>query len=189
MSEPLAFVNGQCVPQADAHLPLHDAGFVFGATVTDLCRTVRHQLYRWPDHLARFRAGCRATHIFPPLDEQTLSEKAQELVRRNAALLSPRQDLALVLLATPGPVRHYLGQDGGAGDAEPTFLMHTFPLPFARYRRLFQEGAHLVTPPTRHVPVACIDPRIKQRSRLHWWLADREAQRIEPGAAALLLDA
>src|SRR5262249_28372922 len=28
----------------------------------------------------------------------------------------------------------------------------------------------------------------KQRSRLHWWLADREARDIAPGAWALLLD-
>ena len=47
------------------------------------------------------------------------------------------------------------------------------PLPFARYRRFFEEGARLVIPSTRHVPAVCVDPRIKQRSRLHWWRADR----------------
>lgn len=188
MTEPLAYWQGTLVPQSQARLPLNDAGFVLGATVTDLCRTVRHQLYRWPDHLARFRASCRAAHIFPPLDEQTLSEQAQALVSRNATLLKPHEDLALVLLATPGPINYYLGHDGGAGEAEPTFLMHTFPLPFARYRHFFQVGAHLVIPATRHIPAVCIDPRIKQRSRLHWWLADREAKQLDPGAVALLLD-
>ena len=43
-------------------------------------------------------------------------------------------------------------------------------------------------PQTRHVPAACIDPRIKQRSRLHWWLAEREARRADPVASALVLD-
>ncbi len=189
MTEPLAFWQGAFVPQSQARLPLHDAGFVLGATVTDLCRTVRQQLYRWTDHLARFRASCRATRITPPLDDQALSDAAHELVRRNAALWTPQQELALVLLATPGPIGYYLGDPGGPGDAEPTFLMHTFPLPFARYRRLFQEGARLVLPATRQVPGACIDPRIKQRSRLHWWLAEQEARQADPGAAALLLDA
>jgi len=66
--------------------------------------------------------------------------------------------------------------------------MHTFALPFARYRRLFEQGAHLVIPSTRHVPAACVDPRVKQRSRLHWWLAEQEAHLIDPGAMALLLD-
>jgi branched-subunit amino acid aminotransferase/4-amino-4-deoxychorismate lyase len=57
----------------------------------------------------------------------------------------------------------------------------------ARYRSLFERGAALVVPATRQVPASSVDPRIKQRSRLHWWLADRQA-RQHPGASALLLD-
>jgi branched-chain amino acid aminotransferase len=188
MPEPLAYLHKRLLPQSQAALPLHDAGFVLGATVTDLCRTVRHCLYRWDDHFARFRHSCRAARIYPPLSENDITRAAHDLVAHNAALLQPHEDLALVVFATPGPVGYYGGTDTGAGDAEPTFGMHTFPLPFRRYRRLFQEGAHLVTPSTRHVPAVCIDPRIKQRSRLHWWLADREVHAHHPGAMAVLLD-
>jgi branched-chain amino acid aminotransferase len=171
-----------------ALLPLHDAGFVFGATVTDLCRTFHHQLFRWPDHLARFQRSCRAIHVDLSVSDGELTRLATKLVANNAALLSKQQDLALVLFATPGPVGYYAGLEGGVGDAPPTLGMHTFPLPFARYLRLFREGAHLVIPETPHVPSACVDRRIKQRSRLHWWLADREAAAVESGAIALLLD-
>lgn len=188
MSERLAYLNGQLLPQSAARLPLHDAGFVFGATVTDLCRTFRRQLYRWPDHLARFRRSCQAVQIDVSLTDEELTGLAHRLVNHNAVVLSPEQDLALVLFATPGPVGYYAGSEGGVGDARPTFGMHTFPLPFARYRRLFQEGAHLVTPSTRHVPAECVDRRIKHRSRLHWWLANREAAALGAGAIALLLD-
>jgi branched-chain amino acid aminotransferase len=188
MSEPLAYFDGQLIPQSEARLPLHDAGFVMGATVTDLCRTVRHRLYRWPDHLARFRRGCRTASIPVALGEDELTRLAAELAAHNASLLRPEQDLALVLIATPGPVGYYAGLPGAAGDAPPMFAMHTFPLPLARYRRLFEQGAALVVPSTRHVPAACVDPRLKQRSRLHWWLADREARLADPAASALLLD-
>src|SRR5205085_190787 len=37
-----------------------------------------------------------------------------------------------------------------------------------------------------HVPAACIDPRVKHRSRLHWWRALHEVRHREPGAWALL---
>jgi branched-subunit amino acid aminotransferase/4-amino-4-deoxychorismate lyase len=188
MPEPLAYLNGQFVPQGQAHLPLHDASFVFGATVTDLCRTFRHQLYRWPDHLARFRRSCRSTYIKLSENDGELTRLAEQLVANNTALLEPGQELALVVFATPGPVGYYAGQEGGVGDTAPTLGMHTFLLPFARYRRLFREGAHLIIPRTRHVPAACVDPRIKQRSRLHWWLAAREAAEVEAGAIALLVD-
>jgi branched-subunit amino acid aminotransferase/4-amino-4-deoxychorismate lyase len=182
---PLAYVNGKAVPQAEAGLPLHDAGLVWGATVSDLCRTVRHRLYRWPDHLARFRRSCRAVHVSPPWTDVEVTRCAEELAAHNAGLLAPEQDLALVVLATPGPVGYYAGAAGGAG---PTLILHTFPLPFARYRPLFAEGARLVVPSTRHVPAASVDPRVKQRSRMHWWLAEQEARRTDPAAQALLLD-
>jgi len=45
-----------------------------------------------------------------------------------------------------------------------------------------------VIPGVRHVPANCVDPRIKQRSRLHWWLAEQEVHQTDPGASALLLD-
>jgi branched-subunit amino acid aminotransferase/4-amino-4-deoxychorismate lyase len=103
--------------------------------------------------------------------------------------LAAGDDLALVVFATPGPIGYYAGQTGGAGDGPSTLGVHTFPLPFARYRGLFTHGAHLVTPQTVHVPKDCVSPQIKQRSRMHWWLAEREARAIETGASALLLDA
>src|SRR3954464_1523472 len=185
---PLAYLNGRFLPQGEAHLTLHDAGFVWGATVTDLCRTFGHRPFRLADHLHRFRHSCEAAAIPQPLGDDRLADLAHRLIEHNAGLLRPEQDLALVLFATPGPVGYYLGEPGGAGDGPPTLGLHTFPLPLARYRRLFTEGARLVVPSVRHVPAASIDPRIKQRSRLHWWRAEREASRLEPGASALLLD-
>src|SRR5437870_11371264 len=106
-SAPLAWCNGQFVPQDEAQLSVADAGFVWGATVTDLCRTVHHQLYRWPDHIARFRRSCRGAGIYPPLNEEDIERFANELTARNARLLPAGQDLALVLLATPGPIGYY----------------------------------------------------------------------------------
>jgi branched-chain amino acid aminotransferase len=188
MSQSLAYLNGRLLPADQAALALNDAGFVMGATVTDLCRTVRHQLYRWEDHLARWRQSCQAAQIHPPYSETELSRVARDLVACNAGLLPAGDDLALVVFATPGAIGYYAGADSGAGDAQPTVGMHTFRLPFARYRRLFSQGAHLAVPATRQVPASSVDPRIKQRSRMHWWLADREIHTAFPGAWAVLLD-
>ena len=186
--EPLALLNGEFLPQAQATLALNDAGFVFGATVTDLCRTFRQQPYLWAEHLARFRQSCRATHIAVPYSDDDVTRWAMYLAAHNGDLLGPDRELCVVLFATPGPVGYYLGQPGGVGEQPPTFGMHTFPLRFARYRHLVAEGAQLVIPGVRHVPGFCVDRRVKQRSRMHWWLAEVEARRLQPGAQALLLD-
>jgi branched-chain amino acid aminotransferase len=188
MTEPIAYLNGQFLPQRQAQLALHDGGFVLGATVTDLCRTFNHRLFRWPDHLHRFRQSCALAEISQPIADDDLTAIAQRLVAHNAALLGPGQDLALVVFATPGPIGWYVGEPTGPGEGPPTLGLHTFPLPFARYAHLFTEGARLVIPAVRQVPSVCVDPRIKQRSRLHWWLADRGSRRYLRGASALLLD-
>jgi branched-chain amino acid aminotransferase len=188
MSEPFAFLNGRFMPASEAHLPLYDAGFVLGATVTDLCRTFRQQLYRWEDHLRRFRASCRLAHIDVHPDDLEITRLAGELVHRNTHSLPSSIELCLVLFATPGPIGYYHGQPGGAGNGAPTFGMHTFPLPYARYRRLIEHGADLMVPAVRQVSASCVDPLIKQRSRIHWWLADHEVQAAHSGAMALLFD-
>jgi len=187
MTEPLAYLNGRLAPQSKARLALNDGGFVFGATVTDLCRTFRHRLYRWEDHLARFRSSCRFAYLDVPLTDAEIADQANALIEHNASLIGVHDDLALVLFATPGPVGFYLGDATKAGE-QPTIGMHTFPLPFARYRPWIEHGVALRTPSVLAVPAACVDPRVKQRSRMHWWLAEQEVRRGQPDALALLLD-
>lgn len=188
MAAPVAFLNGVYLPADRAGLPLHDAGFVQGATVTDLVRTFRHQPFRWEQHLTRFRESCRQCRVPMPHSDREITGWMRELVARNAELLPPGADLGIVLFATPGPIGHYAGLPGGPGDGPPTFGMHSFPLPFARYRRMFAEGGRLVVPTVRQVPQNCVSLRAKQRSRMHWWLAQCEAHDVDPMADALLLD-
>lgn len=187
-SSPIAYLNDRFLPQSEAQLTLHDAGFVIGVTVTDLCRTFCHRPFRFADHLVRFRASCDAARVPQRRSEAELTQLVEELIAHNAGLLPPNSDLALVLFATPGPIGYYLGEPGGPGDGPPTFGMHTFPLPFERYARFFTEGVRLVIPSSRCVSPDSVNPHIKQRSRMHWWLASHEVHRIDPNAAALLLD-
>src|SRR5262245_57568986 len=128
MPEPLAYLNGRLVPAADAHLPLFDAGFVLGATISDMCRTFRRRIFRLPEHLARFRASCRLAAVPQPVADAEVARVAEQLVEHNATLIAAESDLALVMFATPGPIGYYAGQEGAAGDGSPTLGMHTFPL-------------------------------------------------------------
>jgi branched-chain amino acid aminotransferase len=171
MNTPLAYLNGWFLPFAEAALPLHDAGFVSGATIVDNARTFRHKLFRWPDHLARFRRDCTACYV--PLDatDDFLTATAEELVAHNARLLPPGGELQLVTFATPGPLGSYLGE---ANSGPATLGMVTYPLPFGRYRRFFTEGVTLAVAGMQHAHYHdLLPPRVKHRSRLHWHIAAR----------------
>jgi branched-subunit amino acid aminotransferase/4-amino-4-deoxychorismate lyase len=179
-----AYFNRGFVPYEEACLPLHDAGFVFGATVTDLCRTFHHRLFRLQDHVARFRQSCQLARIAQPIPDDQVAKLAEELNARNSKLLQPKDELVLVMFATPGPVAHYCGRDD-AGDVSPTFGMHTFQLPFSRYASLFHRGARLIS---MKGTVSLPNPQIKHRSRLNSWITGHIAQQTLGGSWALLLD-
>jgi branched-subunit amino acid aminotransferase/4-amino-4-deoxychorismate lyase len=187
---PVAYLNGRFLPLTKASLPLHDAGFVMGATVTDFCRTFNHTLFRWPDHLTRFRRDCAACFIPLPQTDDELTGIAMELVQHNGKLVGTDQELALITFATPGPIGYYVGEPGGAGDGAPTLGMHTLPLPLARYRRFFAEGVSLAVPRSHALSPMCLYPHVKHRSRLHWWVADRRlrSEGHPAGTLALLRD-
>lgn len=186
--EPLVYLRGRTVPASQAHIAIYDAAVVLGATVTDLARTFRQEPYRLDDHVRRFYRSCKYARILPrESPEQTLAI-GRELIARNAALLGEGSELALVLFISPGEFPVYAGSAGLPGEGQPTFCLHTFPLPFALWAPYFKEGVHVVTPSVRHVPPQCVDPKIKCRSRMHWWLADQETHLVDPRAVSLCLD-
>ena len=186
MNTPLAYLNDKFLPFAEAQLPLHDAGFVSGATVVDNARTFRHRLFRWPDHLARFRRDCAACYV--PLDatDEHLTATAEELVAHNAKLLPPGGELQLVTFATPGPLGFYLGE---ASNGPATLGMVTYPLPFARYRHFFTEGVTLVELQSieSREPNPILPPTVKHRSRMFWHVADHRAREKSGNPHALAI--
>jgi len=186
--ESLVYFRNRLVPASQAKISIYDLGIVMGATVTDLARTYRHQAFRLGDHLVRFYESCKYARLRPQISLAETREISLELIRHNAQALLPEEDLAIVYFITPGENPVYAGSAADAVHLEPTFCIHTFPLPFSSWVPLFREGAHVVTPSIRHVPPQCVDPKIKCRSRMHWWLADQEAYLVDPKAVTLLLD-
>ena len=186
--EQLVYLKGQLQPASQAHIAIYDAAVVLGATVTDLARTFRGELYRLDDHVRRFYRSCRYARIEPRIGPEETMAVCRELVAHNLPLVGAGAELAVVLFISPGEFAVYAGAAGMAGEQEPTFCIHTFPLPFSLWAPYFTAGVHVVTPSVRQVPPVCVDPKIKCRSRMHWWLADQETHLVDPKAVTLCLD-
>jgi branched-chain amino acid aminotransferase len=123
------------------------------------------------------------------MSKAQLAEVSHELVAHNAGLLPhPDDEVGLIHFVTAGEYRTYAGGAGGTSAAGPTVVAHTFPMPWELWAKKMETGAHVVTPSIRHVPPQCYDPKMKYRSRMHYYLADQEARQVDPDAMALLLD-
>lgn len=188
MSEPLVYLNGKLVPASQAHLAIFDAGIVLGATVTEMTRTFRQEPYRLDDHLDRLFRSLKYTRMDVSITKAELASVSRELIAHNAKLIDQEDELGLIHFVTAGEFPVYAGSAGRAARLTPTVCAHTFPMPFELWVNKLDTGSHLVTPSIRHVPPQCYDPKMKYRSRMHYYLADKEAQLVDPDASALLLD-
>ena len=184
MGQPIAFLNGRFVPASKAVIPVTDAGFVLGATVSEQLRTFGGRLFRLEEHLARLKRSLEIVGVELPLTWGELAQAAEKLTSTNHALLAPGDDLGLAILVTPG---EYAGF-GGDPDARPTVCLHTYPLRFEAWAYTYIRGQALVTTDIQQVPASCWPSELKVRSRMHYYLADRQARAVDPSARALLLD-
>ena len=188
MAEPLAYLNGRMIPAAEASLPIFDAGVALGAAVTEIARTFHHQPFRLADHLDRLFRSLRYARLESAFSPEELTAITRDLIAHNAQFLGEGEDLGINHFVTAGEVRSYARLIGRPIRTTPTVVILTFPLPFELYADKMRAGVHLVTPSVRQIPPECLDPRLKCRSRMHYYLADREAQLVDPAASALLLD-
>ena len=184
MSEPLAWINGTVQPFSQTGLPVWDLGVVAGAAVTEMARTYQHRPFRLEKHIGRLTTSLAALGFPQRWTTDELHKAAESIVRNNVREIPAKQDLGLVLFSTAGSNPTYLA---GVGD-QTTTVIHTFVLPFQLWRSGLQQGVRLRIPSVRQIPDDCFPVEHKVRNRLHWWLADQQAAKLEPGCKALLLD-
>ena len=180
----LVFLNDRWIPAAEAGVPLVDGGFVQGATAAEQLRTFSGRIFHFDEHIDRLDRSLAVLGVTLPLARNELRAAAERLVAHNHALLADGDDLGLSIFVTPGDYPAYATR----GRTRPLLGMHTYPLPFRLWAAKYAEGQHLAVSTVRQVPPECWPPHVKCRSRLHYYLADRETAARFPGARALLLD-
>lgn len=181
--------DGAIKPLDQVSIGLNDMGFVMGVTVTDQCRTYGQQPFRLKDHVQRFYRSCELCGVACSVQRDELERIIGDVLRWNVPLESPNSEWSIVWFATPGIVGSFLGQPGTVRDAKPLLTVYAFPIDGGRFAEYYEQGAELrlarkVTSP----PASVVHPHAKQRSRLHWWLAEGEVKHQYRNASALLLD-
>lgn len=176
-----AYLNGDWIDDRGLAIPVEDPGFALGVTITERLRTFAGRVWRQPEHVARLKRSAEIVGIDPAVADE-IDAAITEFMRRHEPLRAAAKtdgvedDWAIVAFATPG------------ARGEPTRCVHGFPLGFREWAPQYESGVSLWTSAHRQTPENCWPAELKCRSRMHYYLADQEARRREPGARALLLD-
>jgi branched-chain amino acid aminotransferase len=178
MSTVTAYLNGAWVPSSELRIPVDDTGFLLGATVTERLRTFRGQPFRLDEHMRRLRGSLAIVGLNSDEITEQVARAVPEFLRRNQDLIAADDDWSVVAFATPGV----------AGSQTSTVCVHGNPLPFRLWAPQFETGLPVVVSSIRQVPTNCWPAELKCRSRMHYYLADREAAAKRSGARAMVLD-
>jgi len=182
------YLNGKFVPESEAKISIFDSALMFGDMLFEVTRTFEHVPFLLREHLERLYLGLKILEIDCGMTIDEMEEITLEAVRLNSDCIPPEIDFQITHNVSRGPLGLYssIFPEG----IQPTVSINCWPLTFhyANLATFYHNGVHCFVACQRNVPSQYIDPKIKNRSRIHYQAANLEAARIGKDAFAVLLD-
>ena len=180
ITQRVAYVNGEIIPESDAKISIHDRGFLQGYSVFDTTRTFGHRIFKLDEHLDRFFKSLKYARLDPLIDKSELSRITMEIVNTNLPLISDDDDYWVTQ-------RVSRGISTPEGD-NPTVIVESVPLPFSARAKYYSKGMPVVVPSVRRTPPESLSPRAKIQNYANLVQAEFEAKERNPESWPILLD-
>lgn len=183
------FMNGQYVDEHEAKVSIFDSALMFGDMVFEMTRSFNKVQFKLREHLERLFNGARILRINVPYTIDQLERICLEVVEVNEPSFLETDEHRLMINVSRGPLGIYHEIFGGV--LEPTVIVADFPLKWtvAGMGNLYDLGINAVVTSQRAIPAYLMDPKIKNRSRLFYQMANIEASQFKGDRNwALLLD-
>ncbi|MDC0597159.1 aminotransferase class IV [Candidatus Pseudothioglobus singularis] len=185
----LVYMNGKFVPENEAKISIFDSALMFGDMVFEMTRSFNKKQFKLREHLERLYIGVKILHIPLNMTIDELEQACYETIEKNENVFDEHDEHRLMINVSRGPLGIYAPVFDG--NIEPTVVVADFPLKWtvASMAPLFKEGINAVIPSQRAIPSYLMDPKIKNRSRLFYQMANIEVSQFKgDNNWALLLD-
>lgn len=185
----VVYMNGEFVPEDQARISIYDSALMFGDMVFEMTRSFNKKQFKLREHLIRLYTSIKYVHIPIKLTIDELEQLCYETIERNDPVFEDHDEHRLMINVSRGPLSIYTPIFGGK--LEPTVVIADFPLKWtvASMGTLFDTGINAVIPSQRAIPASLLEPKVKNRSRLHYQMANIEVSNWKgDNNWALLLD-
>jgi branched-chain amino acid aminotransferase len=185
----VVYMNGKFVPEVEAKISIFDSALMFGDMVFEMTRSFNKKQFKLREHLERLYTGINILHIPLKMTIDELEKICYETIERNDQVFDSHDEHRLMINISRGPLGLYAPVFDGK--LEPTVVVADFPLKWtvAAMAPLFDQGINAVIPSQRAIPANLQDPKIKNRSRLFYQMANIEVSQFKgKNNWALLLD-
>ena len=185
----LVYFNGQLVPETEAKISVYDSALMFGDMVFEMTRSFNKEQFKLREHIDRLYAGIKILRIPLSMTPDEMEQACYTTIEANEHLFSEDDEHRLMIDVSRGLLGIYQGIDGL--HKGPNVIIADFPLKWTvkTMGALFEKGINAVISSQRAIPGYLLDPKIKNRSRIHYLMANIEAGQIEgDNNWALMLD-
>ena len=183
------YFNGNFIPEKEARVSVYDSALMFGDMVFEMTRSFKKNQFKLRDHLERLYRSMHYLKIEIPQSIDDLEEICLETIERNEPFFAPHDEHRLMINVSRGPLSFYA--EIFDGKLEPTVVVTDFPLKWtlAGMGPLYETGVNAVIPAQQAIPAHLLEPKVKNRSRVHYMRANIEVAQFEGNNNwALLLD-
>lgn len=185
------YFNGEFVDEADAKLSIYDSALMFGDMIFEMTRSFNKKQFKLREHIDRLYASAKYLQI--GLEEQMSKEEMVEAVNKtieiNEPIFEKDDEHRIMIDVTRGLLGLY--EDVVGTRKGLNVIIADFPLRWtvASMGMLFDKGINAIIPSQRAIPASLIDPKVKNRSRIHYLMANIQVSGYEgDNNWALLLD-
>ena len=183
------YFNGDLVPEAEAKVSVYDSALMFGDMVFEMTRSFNKKQFKLKEHIDRLYAGLKILRIPLHMTPEEMKRACHRTIEANDHLFREDDEHRLMIDVSRGLLGIYEGIEGL--HKGPNVIIADFPLRWtvATMGSLFDTGINAVITSQRAIPGHLLDPKIKNRSRIHYLMANIEASQVHgDNNWALLLD-
>mgnify|MGYP001185188337 CR=1 FL=1 len=185
----VVYQNGIYVNEKDAKVSIYDSALMFGDMVFEMTRSFNNKQFKLKEHLERLYTGLKILHIPIKQSMNELEEICYETIEKNMDIFESTDEHRLLINVSRGPLGIYAPIFDNK--MEPTVIVADFPLKWtvAGMDELIDDGINAVITSQRAIPAHLMEPKIKNRSRMWYQMANIEASQFKgKNNWALLLD-
>ena len=170
----LIYMNGKYVSEQDAKISIFDSALMFGDMVFEMTRSFNKKQFKLREHLERLYHGIKILRIPVTMTIEGMEAACLQTIEKNEQAFNDTDEHRLMINVSRGPLGIYAPIFDNR--IEPTIVIADFPLKWtvAYMADLFDTGINAVITSQRAIPAHLLEPKIKNRSRMHLQLANIE---------------
>lgn len=167
--------NGEFVNEKDAKISIYDSSMMFGDVVFEMTRSFNKEQFKLKEHIDRLYESAKCIYIDIPLSKDEMIDAVYRTIEKNEPVFKKDDEHRLMINITRGILSIY--QNIVGIPSGPNVIIADFPLRWTTngMGELFDKAVNAMIPSQRAIPARLLEPKIKNRNRIHYLMANIEA--------------